>query len=130
MRPVLQVGTYGFAGPGSWGNQYSVPGKKPDEFSSLQLIVPDTKDAADGTDKFLITAGFGQLMQPGYTEHTINTGAALFGGNTDQVKTRRELSPLFVYTLGALETCTGRSRAQPGVDHQLFSTIFDNSCCA
>jgi hypothetical protein len=78
--------TYGFAGPGSWGNQYSVTGKKPNEFSSLQLIVPNTKDAADGTDKFLITAGFGQLMQPGYTEHTINTGAALFGGNTEDVK--------------------------------------------
>ena len=65
--------SYGFAGKGSWGNQYSVTGKKPNEFSSLQLIVPDTKDAADGTDKFLMTVGFGQLMQPGYTEHTINT---------------------------------------------------------
>jgi hypothetical protein len=65
--------TYGFAGPGSWGNQYSVTGKKPNEFSSLQLIVPDTKDAADGTDKFLITAAFGELMKPGYTDHTINT---------------------------------------------------------
>lgn len=65
--------TYGFAGKGSWGNQYSVTGKKGDEFSSLQLIVPDTKDAADGTDKFLITAAFGELMQPSYSEHTINT---------------------------------------------------------
>jgi hypothetical protein len=65
--------TYGFAGPGSWGNQYSVTGKKPSEFSSLQLIVPDTKDAADGTDKFRLTVGFGELMQPGYAEHTINT---------------------------------------------------------
>jgi hypothetical protein len=43
--------TYGFAGSGSWGNQYSVTDKKPNEFSSLQLIVPDTKDAADGTDR-------------------------------------------------------------------------------
>jgi hypothetical protein len=77
--------TYGFAGPGSWGNQYSVTGKSPKEFSSLQLIVPDTKDAADGTDKFLITAGFGELMQPGYTEYTINTGASL-GGGSDDVK--------------------------------------------
>src|ERR687898_707098 len=34
---------YGFACPGSWGNQYSVTGKKATEFSSLQLIVPDTK---------------------------------------------------------------------------------------
>lgn len=77
--------TYGFAGPGSWGNQYSVTGKKPNEFSSLQLIVPDTKDAADGTDRFLITVGFGELMKPGYTEHTINTGATL-GGVSDDVK--------------------------------------------
>jgi hypothetical protein len=65
--------SYGFAGPGSWGNQYSVMGKKANEFSSLQLIVPDTKDAADGTNKFLITAAFGELMKPSYSEHTINT---------------------------------------------------------
>lgn len=75
--------TYGYAGPGSWGNQYSVTGKKPTEFSSLQLIVPDTKDAADGTGTFLMTAGFGELMQPGYTEHTINTGATLGGASTN-----------------------------------------------
>jgi hypothetical protein len=50
-----------------------VTGKKPNEFSSLQLIVPDTKDAADGTDKFLITAAFGELMEPGYSDLTINT---------------------------------------------------------
>ena len=67
--------TYGFAGPGSWGNQYSVTGKNPDEFSSLQLIVPDTKDAADGTDNFLLTAGFGELMKSGYSEHTIKATA-------------------------------------------------------
>ena len=67
--------TYGFAGPGSWGNQYSVTGKSPNEFSSLQLIVPDAKDAADGTDKFLLTAGFGEPMKSGYSEHTINAAA-------------------------------------------------------
>jgi hypothetical protein len=79
--------TYGFAGPGSWGNQYSVMGKKPNEFSSLQLIVPGTKDAADGTDRFLITVGFGELMQPGYTEHTINTGATIMpGADPDDIK--------------------------------------------
>lgn len=71
--------SYGLAGPGSWGNQYSVTGKAPKEFSSLQLIVPDTKDAADGTDTFMITAGFGDMMKPGYTEYTINTGASLTG---------------------------------------------------
>jgi hypothetical protein len=78
--------TYGCAGPGSWGNQYSVTGKKPNEFSSLQLIVPDTKDAADGTDRFLMTAGFGELLQPGYTEYTINTGASLSGPSDDVKK--------------------------------------------
>ena len=77
--------TYGFAGKGSWGNQYSVTGKKATEFSSLQLIVPDTKDAADGTDKFLMTVGFGELMQPSWSEHTINTGASL-SGVSDNVK--------------------------------------------
>jgi hypothetical protein len=75
----------GFAGPGSWGNQYSVTDKKPNEFSSLQLIVPDTKDAADGTNRFMMTAGFGELLQPGYTEYTINTGASL-SGSSDDVK--------------------------------------------
>ncbi|MFL5402485.1 MAG: hypothetical protein ACJ8BF_06670 [Gemmatimonadales bacterium] len=67
--------SYGLVGKGAWGNQYSVTGKKPNEFSSLQLIVPDTKDAADGTDKFMVLVGFGQLMQPGYSDHTINTQA-------------------------------------------------------
>jgi hypothetical protein len=78
--------TYGFAGKGSWGNQYSVQGKPGNEFSSLQLIVPDTKDAADGTDKFLITVGFGDLLKPTWSEHTINTGASLGGGSGDVKK--------------------------------------------
>ncbi len=77
--------SYGYAGKGSWGNQYSVTGKPANEFSSLQLIVPDTKDAADGTDKFLLTVGFGELMQPSWSEHTINTGASL-GGVSENVK--------------------------------------------
>lgn len=75
--------SYGFAGPGSWGNQYSVSDKKPNEFSSLQLIVPDTKDAADGSETFLLTAGFGSMLEAGYTEHTINTGAKLGGADPD-----------------------------------------------
>ena len=73
--------SYGLTGPGSWGNQYSATGKKPTEFSSLQLIVPDTKDAADGTEKFLLIVGFGQLMQPSYSEHTIDTSD---GGSNKQ----------------------------------------------
>lgn len=74
--------SYGLAGEGVWGNQYSVTGKKPNEFSSLQLIAPQ---AAGGTDKFLLTVGFGELMEPeqGYTEHTINTGVSLTGKPDD-----------------------------------------------
>ncbi|MEA2725046.1 MAG: hypothetical protein QOH59_2817 [Gemmatimonadales bacterium] len=71
--------SYGLAGKEAWGNQYSVTGRKPTEFSSLQLIVPNAKGAAGGTNKFLLTVGFGQLMQSGYSEHTINTGAGLTG---------------------------------------------------
>ena len=78
--------TYGFAGTGSWGNQYSVTGKNANEFSSLQLIVPDAKDAADGTDKFLITVGFGDMMGSSWSEHTINTGASLGGGGDNAKK--------------------------------------------
>jgi hypothetical protein len=71
--------TYGIAGPGSWGNQYSVTGKSPKEFSSLQLIVPNAKGAASGSNKFLLTAGFGDMLKPGYVEHTINTGLGITG---------------------------------------------------
>ena len=64
--------TYGFAGPGTWGNQYTALGMSPKEFSSLQLIV-DAKDAADGTDAFLMTVAFGEMMKPGYSERMIDT---------------------------------------------------------
>src|SRR3954471_24515874 len=56
--------TYGFAGPGSWGNQLSDPkDKDPKKLNSLQLIVPDAKKAAGGSPEFLLTVGFGPLMQ-------------------------------------------------------------------
>jgi hypothetical protein len=48
--------------------------------------VPDTKDAADGTDRFLVTAGFGDLLKPGYTEYTINTGAGIPGSSAEVKK--------------------------------------------
>ena len=54
--------SYGLAGQGAWGNQYSLDTADAKAFSSLQLIVPDTKDAADGTRQFLITAGFGPIL--------------------------------------------------------------------
>jgi len=105
--------TYGFAGKGSWGNQYSVMGKKPNEFSSLQLIVPDTKDAADGTDKFLITAAFGELMKPGYSEHTINTGASL-GGSSSNAK-REGSGTITVEDKGKTGKVTFKGKTQDNV---------------
>ncbi len=105
--------TYGFAGKGSWGNQYSVMGKKPNEFSSLQLIVPDTKDAADGTDKFLITAAFGELMKPGYSEHTINTGASL-GGSSSKAK-REGSGTITVEDKGKTGKVTFKGKTQDNV---------------
>lgn len=78
--------SYGLAGEGVWGNQYSVTGKKPNEFSSLQLIAPQAKAAAGGTDTFLLTVGFGELGKPGYTEHTINTGVSLTGKPDDSMR--------------------------------------------
>jgi hypothetical protein len=79
--------SYGIAGPKTWANQYSVTGKKPNEFSSLQLMV-DGKDAADGTEEFLMTVGFGQLMKEGYSEHLISTqkGSPQKGSGTLQVE--------------------------------------------
>lgn len=65
--------SYGLAGKGAWGNQYSVDGKASGEFSSLQLVVPDTKAAASGSEKFLITVAFGPLFGDGSTQYTIDT---------------------------------------------------------
>src|ERR1700753_4400215 len=42
----------GLTGAKSFGNQYSVSGKKDNEFSSLQLIVDDYAAAKGGTTKF------------------------------------------------------------------------------
>jgi hypothetical protein len=65
--------SYGLTGPGAWGNQYSVDKKDPKAFTSLQLIVPDTKAAAAGTTVFHLTAGFGPLFGSGATSYDINT---------------------------------------------------------
>ena len=35
--------------------------------------MPDAKDAADGTDDFLMTVGFGELFKEGYSEHAIDS---------------------------------------------------------
>ncbi len=105
--------SYGFAGPGSWGNQYSVTDKNPDEFSSLQLIVPDTEDAADGTGTFLLTAGFGSMIEPGYTEHTIDTGATL--GGTDSSREHRGSGTITVDDRGQTGKVTFSGTTEDGV---------------
>ena len=105
--------TYGFAGPGSWGNQYSVTDKQPEEFSSLQLIVPDTEDAADGTGTFLLTAGFGSMLNPGYSELTIDTGATL--GGTDSNKEHRGSGTVTVDDRGQSGKVTFRGTTEDNV---------------
>jgi hypothetical protein len=73
--------TYGFAGPGSWGNQLSdAKDKDPKKFNSLQLIVPNAKAAAAGTTEFELTVGFGPLMNRSAT-YTVNTRAGKKAGS-------------------------------------------------
>ena len=63
----------GLTGPGSWGNQLSNPkDKDPAKFNSLQLIVPDAKAAASGTDRFFLMVGFGPLSGRS-AEYTVDT---------------------------------------------------------
>lgn len=65
--------SYGLAGPTAWGNQYSIETNDPKQFSSLQLIVPDTKKAASGTSEFQMTAQFGPLFGSGGASYDVNT---------------------------------------------------------
>ena len=65
--------SYGLAGDGSWGNQFSIDTKDPNQFSSLQLIVPNAKAASSGTSKFQLTAGFGPIFGDGATSYDVNT---------------------------------------------------------
>jgi hypothetical protein len=64
--------SYGLAGPTAWGNQYSIDSSDPKQFSSLQLVVPDTKAAASGTSEFQMTAQFGPLFGNG-ASYDVNT---------------------------------------------------------
>jgi hypothetical protein len=64
--------SYGLAGPTAWGNQYSIDSNDAAQFSSLQLVVPDTKAAASGTSEFQMTVQFGPLFGDG-TSYDVNT---------------------------------------------------------
>jgi hypothetical protein len=65
--------SYGLAGEGAWGNQYSIETNDPKQFSSLQMIVPNTKAAAGGTSEFQMTAQFGPLFGSGGASYDVNT---------------------------------------------------------
>ncbi|QKG51387.1 hypothetical protein [Hymenobacter sp. BRD67] len=54
--------SYGFAGKGQFGNQYSENGKKPNELSSVQLVVDDVKGDKTTTSGFQTTISFGPLL--------------------------------------------------------------------
>ncbi|HXH40561.1 MAG TPA: hypothetical protein VNN08_18155 [Thermoanaerobaculia bacterium] len=52
----------GMTGKGSWGNQFSlVRENDPKKLNSLQLIVPDAKEAAKGTHHFFLNVAFGRI---------------------------------------------------------------------
>jgi opacity protein-like surface antigen len=52
----------GMTGKDSWGNQYSlVKENNPKVLNSLQLSVPDAKEAARGTHNFFLNVAFGRI---------------------------------------------------------------------
>jgi len=70
----------GLTGPGSWGNQFSLPKeKRPKAFNSLQLIVPRAKAAAAGTHDFYLSVGFGPLLNRS-AEYVVDTKKGKGGG--------------------------------------------------
>lgn len=71
--------SYGLAGDGSWGNQFSIDTKDANQFSSLQLVVPNSKAASGGTSKFQLTAGFGPIFGDGATSYDVNTSTGSKG---------------------------------------------------
>jgi hypothetical protein len=63
----------GLTGPGSWGNQFSLPKEKdPKKLNSVQLTVPNAKAAAAGTHDFFLSVGFGPLLQRS-AEYVVDT---------------------------------------------------------
>ena len=78
--------SYGFAGPGSWGNQLSSRDKDPKKFNSLQLVVPDAKKAAGGSGEFLLTVGFGPLLHRSAEYQVDTTKGRKSGSGTVTVK--------------------------------------------
>ena len=65
--------SYGLAGDKVWGNQYSITSTDAKEFSSLQLMVPNSPGASKGTGAFILTAAFGPLFDNAGRSYEINT---------------------------------------------------------
>lgn len=77
--------SYGLAGEKAWGNQYSIDTTDPKQFSSLQLVVPDTKAAASGTSQFQMTVQFGPLFGSGGASYDVNTRTGSSGKGSGTV---------------------------------------------
>jgi len=77
--------SYGLAGENAWGNQYSIDTNDPKQFSSLQLVVPDTKAAASGTSQFQMTVQFGPLFGSGGASYDVNTRTGSSGKGSGTV---------------------------------------------
>ena len=63
--------SYEIAGEKIFGNQYSEPGKKANELSSVQLVVEEVT-GNKSTNEFLMTVSFGEMMKD-MTTYAINT---------------------------------------------------------
>lgn len=63
--------SYEIAGDNVFGNQYSETGKKPNELSSVQLVVEDVA-GNKSTNEFLMTVSFGDMLKD-MVSYTINT---------------------------------------------------------
>lgn len=64
--------SYEIAGDNIFGNQYSETGKKPNELSSVQLVVNDVTGNKT-TNEFLITVSFGDMLKGDMVSYTIDT---------------------------------------------------------
>ena len=62
--------SYGLAGPDSFGNQYTDNDEKAG-LSSLQLVVPSTKEAATATSRFNASFGFGDIQSDSATNYEV-----------------------------------------------------------
>lgn len=71
--PNVDGCSFGLAQPGAWGNQFTRDTQDPREFSSLQMIVPNAKAAAGGTNQFNMTVSFGPMFSEGQTDYAIET---------------------------------------------------------